>query len=851
MSLEERLAHASLSADDPVVRPELPTGTVTFLFTDVEGSTRLLHELGGEAYAGALAEHRRVIRAACAAEGGVEVDTQGDAFFFAFPTAPRALAAASAFTDALASGPINVRVGLHTGTPLLADEGYVGTDVHRAARIAAAGHGGQVLVAASTAVLVDAELVDLGEHRLKDLAAPERIYQLGASEFAALKSLYRTNLPIPATSFLGRERELSDVIALLHGTRLLTLTGPGGTGKTRLALQAAADAAEAFPDGMWWIPLAPLREPASIVPAIADAVAVREEPGVALADSIREHLAGKRTLVLLDNAEHLLPEIAPHVATLLEATGPVMLVTSRERLHVAGEQLYPVPTLTHSDGASLFRARARALQPDFSGNGVVTEICSRLENLPLALELAAARVTLFTPDQLLERLGQRLDLLKGDRSVDPRQQTLRATIAWSYDLLEDSERLLLQRLSVFAGGCTYESAEEVAGAEPDAMQSLLDKSLLRRRDAASAPRYWMLETIREFAAERLDASGVAEEIGRGHAQHYAALAEAAELELTGADQQRWWQRLTDEYENMRVALAWACDRREKIIALRLTTSLARYWWTRGHYREGQGWYDNALALEGDVRPLLHAKAIYGLANMAYASGEVAKALPMLEESLATFREEGADVLSVWALTDLGIAHGKEGRLDLERAYFEEALEYSRQSQYARGVGISCINLGCFFLAVDEIERAAALFEEALAYLREAGDHQSTGNVLNNVAYVELRRGSPEAAAARLREGILLLRKTDDRYALAHALVVASAVLVARDEAAGALRTLAGADALKDEMGLALDWVEARLFDDTKTVLRAELGDAAFDEAWEAGRSREYDEILDTTLVLLA
>ena len=255
---------------------DLPSGTVTFLFTDVEGSTRLLHELGATAYAEALAEHRWLIRDACAAAGGVEVDTQGDAFFFAFPTAPGTLSAAAAFTETLASGPIRVRVGVHTGTPLLAEEGYVGSDVHRAARIATAGHGGQVLVSASTASLVEIELRDLGEHRLKDLSAPERVYQLGDGEFPALKSLYRTNLPVPATPFLGREGELAEVVELLtgDGTRLLTLTGPGGTGKTRLALQAAAEASESFPDGVYWVPLAPLRDPELVLPSLARTLTV-------------------------------------------------------------------------------------------------------------------------------------------------------------------------------------------------------------------------------------------------------------------------------------------------------------------------------------------------------------------------------------------------------------------------------------------------------------------------------------------------------------------------------------------------------------------------------------------------
>ena len=472
------------------MRSDLPTGTVTFLFTDVEGSTKLLRSLGAGGYAEALAEHRRVIREACAAEGGVEVDTQGDAFFFAFPTAPGAVAAASSFTEALAVGPIQVRVGLHTGTPLVAEEGYVGADVHRAARIAAAGHGGQVLVSSSTAQLVELELSDLGEHRLKDLAAAERVYRLGDGDFPALKTLYRTNLPVPATPFLGRERELADIVHLLtrEDVRLLTLTGPGGTGKTRLALQAAAEASDAFPDGIAWVPLAPQRDPSLVLPAVAQSLEVREQPGVALGETLRTVLSGKRALLLLDNVEHLLPAASNEIAYLGSIGGPVLLVTSRERLQLQGEQVSAVPTLDDSDAVSLFLARVRAIDARFAGNGYVRELCSKLDNLPLALELAAARTIVFSPEQIVERLGHRLDLLKGGRDSDPRQRTLRATIEWSYDLLEDEERALFRSLSVFAGGCTYEAAEEVCGANPDTLQSLIEKSLVRRRETEFGPR---------------------------------------------------------------------------------------------------------------------------------------------------------------------------------------------------------------------------------------------------------------------------------------------------------------------------------------------------------------------------
>ena len=367
---------------------ELPRGTVTFLFTDIEGSTRLLHELGADDYANRLAEHRRVLREAFGRHGGVEVDTQGDAFFVAFATAPGGLAAAREAQQGLA---LPVRMGLHTGTPLLTDEGYVGADVHRAARIAAAGHGGQVLVSATAAMLVDAvQLRDLGEHRLKDLSARERIFQLGDDDFPPLKTLYRTNLPIPATPFLGREQELSTVRGMLaqEDARLLTLTGAGGSGKTRLALHAAGEAADAYPDGVWWVPLAALADPAEVAPAAARALGG--------GGTLPELVGGRRLLLLLDNFEHVV-EAAPEVAAVLaECAHADVLVTSRERLRVQGEQVYPVPVLEREEARRLFVTRARAAEPDFEADEHLDDLCARLDYLPLAIELAAARTSLLT-----------------------------------------------------------------------------------------------------------------------------------------------------------------------------------------------------------------------------------------------------------------------------------------------------------------------------------------------------------------------------------------------------------------------------------------------------------------------
>ena len=407
---------------------DLPTGTVTFLFTDVEGSTRLLDELGSARYGELLASHHRICREAWVAHGGVEVDTAGDAFFVAFPTASGALEAAAHAQPSLAAMGIPVRMGVHTGEVSVNETGYVGLEVHRAARIAAAGHGGQVLVSSATALLVDLQLRDLGEHRFKDLRAPERVFQLGDAAFPPISSLYRSNLPVPASSFIGRDRELGEIVELLSrdGVRLLTLTGPGGMGKTRLALQAAAEVSDSFPDGVWWVPLAPLRDAELVLSSVARVLEVKEEPGRELVETLVERLGGKRALVLLDNAEHLLPNLAAALSSLLRDAGTAsFLVTSRERLQVTGEHVYAVTELAADEGVELFLARAMAAGVLLDRSAAVTDLCARLDHLPLALELAAARTVVFTPAELLERLGRRLDLLRAGRDSDPRQQTLR------------------------------------------------------------------------------------------------------------------------------------------------------------------------------------------------------------------------------------------------------------------------------------------------------------------------------------------------------------------------------------------------------------------------------------------
>jgi predicted ATPase/class 3 adenylate cyclase len=625
------------------MRHDLPRGTVTFLFTDIEGSTRLLRELGPERYAEALADHRRVLRDAFVTEGGVEIDTQGDALFVAFPTATGAAAAASVGQRALAPGPIAVRMGLHTGTPTIAAEGYVGIDVHRGARVAALAHGGQVIVSASTAALLeDQPLRDLGRHRLKDFDAPARLFQLGVAEFPPLRTPGAVDLPIPATHFLGRERELFDAASvwLDREPRLLTIIGPGGTGKTRFSIELARFLAEEADGGTVFVPLAPVRAAALVVPLIADRLGASGDDAAAIATRIGE----KRAHVVLDNLEQLLPDAARPLAELLAAAPALRIVaTSREPLRIAGESEFDLPPMDESDAVTLFIERAQAVRPDVGDSHAVRELIRRLDGLPLAIELAAARVKLLGPEQLLERIGQRLDLLRGGRDADERHATLRTTIAWSYDLLDDDEQQLFARLAVFRGGSTLEAAEAVCGSNLDTLASLLDKSLIRRRrDANGDERFWMLETIREFARERLDASGEEDALRRLQIEWLLDLADRAGTRATVGVPGNWEVDLVaPEIDNVRAALDWAAEH-DPERGLALAASLEGFWLVR-EPSEGASRLEPLLARTPDAEPELRGHALRALAGALGLCGEYEQAASSYRQSLELFVASGNEI----------------------------------------------------------------------------------------------------------------------------------------------------------------------------------------------------------------
>ena len=722
---------------------ELPTGTVTFLFTDIEGSTRLLKELG-DGYADVLAEHRRSLRDAWQRHDGVEVDTQGDAFFVAFARASDAVAAAADAQRALADGPVRVRMGVHTGEPLRSAEGYVGFDVHRAARIAAAGHGGQVLLSQATADLAGVDVRDLGLHRLKDLSAPERLFQLGTGVFPPLKTLHETNLPVPATPFLGREREIDELAVLLRrpDVRLVTLTGPGGSGKTRLALQAAAAAADDYDRGVWWVPLASLADPALVVTAASQALGSKDTLSAAVGD--------KRLLLVLDNFEHLLDAAAGVGETIGSCPQLTVLVTSREPLHLEGEWEVAVDPLREPEAVELFAQRAAAVRSDFASNGEVIEICRRLDCLPLAIELAAARVKALSLSALLERLEQRLPLLAGgSRSAPERQRTLRATIAWSHDLLTPAERDLFTRLAVFAGGCTLDAAEEICGADLDAIASLVDKSLLRR----TGDRYWMLETIREFAEERLGGLPGVSDLRDRHAAWYISLGERARPELYARRGREWLDRLDAEQANLRAALEHLLAKGDGDGALQLTGAIWLYWAQRGHWIEGRRYIASALAL-GAEGPTEHLVDVgWGAAILAIWQGDFDEGERWATHMLELSRKAGLRRGEAIGVHTLAMAAGERGDRDRARALYEESLVLAPGVDDGWLLSAAMNNLGGWYLKEGNFERAIELFEESLAIGEARGDLDRRARELIQLGHARRALGDLAQARELYRSGL--------------------------------------------------------------------------------------------------
>jgi predicted ATPase len=713
----------------------LPTGTVTFLFTDVEGSTRILLE-DDERYGTLLGRQRRALREVFGRYGGLEMDTQGDAFFYVFSSAREAVKGAQEAQSAVAAI-LPTRIGLHTGEARLTDEGYVGLDVHRSARIAAAAHGGQVLLSQSTRELVDAEVVDLGSHHLKDLAEPERLYQLGAGEYPPLPTLFQSNLPLPPTPLVGRAREIEEIQVLIgdRSVRLVTLTGAGGSGKTRLAIASAQALADQFIDGVWWVPLAGLRDCHLVVPTIGSVLGTPT-----LAASIG---SGERLLVL-DNMEQV-ASAATEIAPLLQSCpGLKVLVTSRMRLAVATEREYVVSPMVRTDAAELFRARAPG-----DSSGPVDDVCSRLDDLPLAIELVAARTKTMSVAEILNRLDPRIPLLTGGpRDAPDRQKTLRATLDWAYDLLDGPEREAFARLSVFAGGCTMEAADEVCRVGADLVGALVDKSLLTLRD----DRLRMLETTREYGLELLHRAGEVDDLNRRLGHYLADIGERASR-ARGHAREYWHLRMMGELDNLRSVTEWAIAH-DPGLALRLVGNADEFGTPPAELRE---WITQSLAYDGPADPLVRAKAFHAAAHVASAyhfdldPTELKQAEKLLAQSLAIYRSVGE--------------REREARITTALAQLA-----SLQGSH---------------------ERACSLFDESLSLFRALDDLTGQFHALNLLGELERDRGDLPAAKTQLTRALNVARQADDGDLLA--MVTHGLGDVARDE-----HDLDGAEALYEE-----------------------------------------------------
>src|SRR6266571_404120 len=774
---------------------DVPAGTITLLFTDIEGSTLLLQHVG-EQYSRVLAQYRQVLRTAFQQSHGHEVDTQGDACLFAFARATDAVSAAVAAQRALAShawpegAAVRVRIGLHTGEPQRTADGYVGLDVHLAARLMSVGHGGQVLLSQTTRHLVEhtlpdgVSLRDLGEHRLKDLQQQSHLFQL---VIAGVQQL------------LQRE----DV-------RLLTLTGPGGSGKTRLGLQVAAELSDHFTDGIYFVNLAPISDAELVVPTIAQTLGVKESPTRSMVEQLQAFLQEKLLLLLLDNFEQVV-SAAPRLSDLLARCSHLkLLVTSRTVLHLAAEHEFAVPplslpdlnhlpdlvTLSQYEAVALFIARAQALKPDFQvSNAIapaVAEICSRLDGLPLAIELAATRIKLLPPPALLARLGQGLAVLtSGVRDAPARQQTLRKTIDWSYQLLDAGEQWLFRRLSVFVGGCTLQAIEAICTAldtQPptlsvlDGVASLIDKSLLRQTEQeAEEPRFVMLETIREYGREALAAAGEAEVTHQAHVAYYLALAETAEKAWNGPQQAVWFGLLEQEHDNLRAAMNWLFERGEAERALRLGTALWWFWYAHEHWNEGWNELSRALDRSEGVAAPLRARALWAAGSLAGSLGHVERGEALCQESLALFREIG-DTKGMGDAT-FHLAHVAFARWDLAEArlLFEESLVFLRETGDKTLTAWALNALALVVLYQGEYARVHPLAEQAVEMFREWGDTTGVAISLMTLAQVVFWQGDLVRAQTLVEEALARASETGITSTEALALALQGEIALAQGE----------------------------------------------------------------------
>jgi predicted ATPase/class 3 adenylate cyclase len=910
-----------------------PSGTVTFLFTDLEGSTKLWEQYPEQMKA-ALARHDEILRKAIESHGGYVIKTTGDGFHAAFQTGLSGVAAAlSAQQELFASSwddikpqALRIRVGLHTGEAEERAGDYYGPSLNRAARLMSVAHGGQTLLSTTTADLVrdqlpgEASLRDLGEHRLKDLVRSEHVFQLNhstlPSDFPPLKSIdaFPNNLPVQLTTFIGRERELEEAKKRLASARLLTLIGPGGTGKTRLSLQLGAELLPSFTDGVWVAELAPLTDPMLVVQGVASIFGVREQLGMSIQELLIDFLRAKDLVLIVDNCEHLVEACAQLAEQLLHVCPKLKIVaSSREALGIPGETVFRVPslslpsgsdvsraTLAQSESVQLFVERASAANPRFAlsdhNAAAIAQICRRLDGIPLALELAAARVTVFSAEQVASRLDDRFRLLTGgSRTALPRQQTLRALIDWSYDLLSDPERSLFRRFSVFAGGCSFEAIEAVCSQLDvlNLLTQLVNKSLVAVEAEDDGSRYRLLETVRQYARDKLLESGESEEARNVHFDFFYNLVKTAEPELDGLNARVWVERLAAEYDNIRAALDWGLEKNVGGV-LRMVPLLERFWNRQGHEEEGRQLIREALARaeklpapQADAaleRKKLMGRAWNSLAMLAYSQGDNQRAaesaaraaglarevgdkralalvlafqasslmfigggdavVPLLEEAMAAGRQSGDKLAAGLPMGMYAQAAAMVGgATEQSRELGEQGLALMQESGDRWAATMALLSMAMVAKFRGDFPEARARFSAAEPLFRDLGDRHRINMVKSELAHIDRYEGSNAKAEAAYRETIREWKRLGHRAAIAHQLESFGYLALAHQDAARAGRLFAAAEALREATGIAMTPLERKEYDGAVAAVRAAVTESAFTSAWAQGRAMSMDQAI--------